>query len=55
MRGKDWGKCESIIHMLESLYELASTIDDDDVMAEVHQAIRKATDDIVKVTVDNSW
>lgn len=55
MRGKDWGKCYSIIHMLDSLYELASSIDDNDMRGIIHQAIRKATDDIVKVTVDNSW
>lgn len=55
MRGKDWGKCDSISSILDALYELASTIDDNDVRAEVHQAIRRATDDIEKVIADNSW
>ena len=51
MRGKDWGKCESIISMLDFLDNLASSMDDNDVKAEIHQAIQKAIDDVTKVFV----
>lgn len=51
MRGKDWGKCESILHMLDSLDELASSMDDNDVKERIHQAIQMAIDDVTKVFV----
>lgn len=50
MRGNDWGKYNSILHMLDSLYDLASSMDDVDVKAKIHQAIQRATDEIVMVS-----
>ena len=52
MRGKDWGKCESILHMLDSLDELASSMDDKDAREVIHKAIQKAIDDVTTVFVD---
>ena len=52
MRGKDWGKCESILHMLDSLDELASSMDDNDARGVIHQAIQRAIDDVTKVFVE---
>ena len=52
MRGKDWGKCESILHMLDSLDELASSMDDKDVREVIHKAIQMAIDDVTEVFVD---
>lgn len=50
MRGNDWGKYNSILHMLDSLSDLASSMDDVDVRERIRQAIQKATDEIVMVS-----
>ena len=52
MRGKDWGKCESILHMLDSLDELASSMDDKDAREVIQKAIQMAIDDVTEVFVD---
>ena len=52
MRGKDWGKCESIISMLDFLDNLASSMDDKDAKGVIHQAIQRAIDDVTTVFVE---
>ena len=50
MRGNDWGKYHSILHMLDSLYDLASSIDDVDVKARIHQSIQRVVNEIEMVS-----